>query len=229
MSEGTFLQFLADGLRQRGAFHHGQHDAQHRDGHSLVLFQLLAHGNGAVHAVPGIVVADAGDEHRITGQQGVGDHHIAAGRGVNDDEIIGIRHLGQAERQKHIDALFLRAGEVLQQVFRHGGVGVGGDDIDALKLGVRNVVSRVGDAVGAEHIIDAGAGKGSVGDSCPGEGKGAVALRVHVHDEDLFAVPRHEGGQIGGSGCLADAAFFNGDGNTISHVCFLRGKSSLLS
>ena len=136
MPEGAFLQFLADGLRQGGALHHGQHDAQHRDGHSLVLFQLLAHGNGAVHAVAGIVITDAGNQHRIAGQQGIGDHHIPARRRVNDDEVVIVRHLGQAERQKHIDALLLRAGEVLQKIFRHGGVGVGGDDVDALKLGV---------------------------------------------------------------------------------------------
>ena len=117
----------------------------------------------------------------------------------------------------------------MQKILRHGGVGVGGDDIDPLKLGVRNIVFRAGDAVGAEHVIDAGPGKGRIGDSDAGEGKGAVALGVHVHNENLFAVPRHEGGQIGGSGGLADAAFFNGNGNTISHVCFLRGKSSLLS
>ena len=175
------------------------------------MLQLLAHGHSAVHTVTAVVIAHAGDQHKVTGHQGVGHHYIAGRRGIDQNIVIFAGNLCQAHGQKHIDTGAFGLFQDLQLLGRHWGVAICRNYINIIKLRAGNIVLRAADAIGTEHIIHASAVKSIIGYTCARQGIGTVALGIHIHNKHPLAVLRHQRRQVADGNGFSHAAFFNAD------------------
>ena len=205
---------------------HGQVQAagEHREDHALnvqIGVILLADGlQGADElrqTFQRIILALDWDQHTVAGAQTVQRQQVQAGRAVDEDEVIGLLHLGQRLAQAA-----LAAGQVDHLQARARQPGVGADDVSA-ELGVPDGLP--GARLADEHLIRSQL-DAPLGDAVAG---GGVALRVQIHDEHLFAQRRNTGRQIDGRGRFAHAAFLVCNCNYFCHARFLPLRKTFCS